>query len=192
MDEKSRKIGSERAASTTALQSIKGSSRPRKAASTAVGERRSLLLQLHADFSRVRFQAIDQIESPPAVSNGVVYVGSGLGLLYALDATGGKEKWKFQAMGEVQCSPAVSSGVVYFTSDDGYLRALDAKRSNDHYLHAVDTQSGQEKWKFQTGDAVYSYPAISDGVVYFESLDGYLRSTNASSVPAAASSSPKR
>jgi outer membrane protein assembly factor BamB len=38
----------------------------------------------------------------------------------------------------------------------------------------VDIQSGEEKWKFQTGGAVTSSPAISGGVVYAGSDDGYL------------------
>ena len=55
--------------------------------------------------------------------------------------------------------PAVSGGVVYIGSNDGYL-------------HALDTQSGQEKWKFETGDPEAAY-AVSGGVVYFGE-DGYL------------------
>ncbi len=34
--------------------------------------------------------------------------------------------------------PAISGGLVYFSSNDGYL-------------HGLDAQSGQEKWKFETG-----------------------------------------
>ena len=46
--------------------------------------------------------------------------------------------------------------------------------SNDGYLHGLDAQSGQEKWKFDTGDPAAHYsPAVSDGVVYF-GQDGYL------------------
>jgi len=55
----------------------------------------------------------------------------------------------------------MSGGVVYFGSDDGYL-------------YSVDAETGQEKWKFKTGNCVSSSPAVSGGVVYFGSDDGYL------------------
>ncbi len=38
----------------------------------------------------------------------------------------------------------------------------------------MDIKTGQEKWKFKTGDQVASSPAVSDGVVYFGSDDSYL------------------
>jgi outer membrane protein assembly factor BamB len=41
--------------------------------------------------------------------------------------------------------------------------------SQDCYLYAVDTQSGQEKWEFKTGDWV-SCPTVADGVVHFTDI----------------------
>ena len=42
----------------------------------------------------------------------------------------------------------------------------------------MDIQSGQQKWKFKTGGGDMYWtgpsPAVSDGVVYFGSFDGYL------------------
>ena len=180
-----------------------------------------------------KFQTGGRVRSSPAVSDGVIYFGSEDGYLYAVDIQSGAEKWKFQTGGRVWSSPAVSDGVVYFGSDDTYLYAVDsqtgaekwkfqtggpvwsprpsptgwstsaawtttstpwtsraARRSGssrpgvrsalpavsdgvvyfgsmDAYLYAVDSQTGTEKWKFQTGDAAVGSPAISDGVVYF-------------------------
>jgi outer membrane protein assembly factor BamB len=42
-------------------------------------------------------------------------------------------------------------------------------RNNSCSLVAVDIKTGKEKWKFESGDGVYSSPAVSDGVVYFGS-----------------------
>ncbi len=50
--------------------------------------------------------------SSPAVSNGVVYVGSDDGNVYALNATTGMKVWNYTTGGEVYSSPAVSNGVV--------------------------------------------------------------------------------
>ena len=62
--------------------------------------------------------------SSPAIADGVVYVGSEDGRLYALDARTGQEKWRFKTDGAIVSSPAVAGGVVYFASTDGYLYAV--------------------------------------------------------------------
>ena len=90
--------------------------------------------------------------SSPAVSGGMVYVGSNDGYVYALDASSGSLKWKYKTGDSVASSPAVSGGVVYVGSHDGYVYALDAS-------------SGNLKWKYKTGGGGSS-PAVSGGVVY--------------------------
>jgi glucose dehydrogenase len=78
--------------------------------------------------------------SSPAVSNGVVYIGSTIGYLYALDAGSGAEIWKVKTDkslktsesepirfdGGVVSSPTVVDGVVYFGGLDGKLYAVSA------------------------------------------------------------------
>ena len=44
----------------------------------------------------------------------------------------------------------------------------------DKNLYALDSKTSEEKWKFETGDGIESFPATSDGVVYFGSKDNYL------------------
>ena len=46
--------------------------------------------------------------------------------------------------------------------------------SFDSNLYAVDAETGEEKWRFETGDRVLSSPTIADGAVYFGSDDGHL------------------
>ena len=96
-----------------------------------------------------------------AIADGVVYVGSKDGRLYALDAETGQEKWRFKTDGQVYSSPAVAGGMVYIGSLDGRLYALDA-------------ETGQEKWSFKTGSPVPSSPAVAGGVVYFVDKEGYI------------------
>ncbi|MBM3957104.1 MAG: PQQ-like beta-propeller repeat protein, partial [Gemmatimonadetes bacterium] len=50
--------------------------------------------------------------------------------------------------------------IVYFGSWDGFLYALDAK-------------SGQPVWGHETGNRIFSSPALAGGVVYIGSTDGY-------------------
>ena len=60
------------------------------------------------------FASDGTIESSPAVVEGVVYIGSCDGFLYALDAKSGRLKWKFKAGGAIVSSPTVDAraGVV--------------------------------------------------------------------------------
>jgi eukaryotic-like serine/threonine-protein kinase len=46
--------------------------------------------------------------------------------------------------------------------------------SDDKHLYALDIKTGQQKWKFETEDQVFSSPVISGGMVYFGSNDGHL------------------
>lgn len=136
------------------------------------------------------FKTEGWVLSSPAVSGGVVYIGSDDKNLYALDAATGKGKWKFSTGGIVRSSPAVVAGTVYFGSYDGLFYALDAA-------------TGAVKWKFETGgerkftavglhglkprkqampdfwDFYLSSPAVDKGIVYFGSSDGNLYALDA-------------
>ncbi len=131
-----------------------------------------------------KFETGGRVQSSPAVSAGVVYFGSYDSNFYALDAATGKLKWKFKTAGERRfsaphihggepaaeimpdpfdsylSSPAVSNGLVFFGS-------------GDTNIYALDTSSGDLKWKFKTGDVVHASPAISDGTLFVGSWDSY-------------------
>jgi hypothetical protein len=101
------------------------------------------------------------VSSSPAVANGVVYVGSHDGNLYALDTVSGAELWSFGTGNLVYSSPAVADGVVYVGCEDFNLYALSAA-------------TGAELSRFTTGGFVDSSPAVANGVVYVGSEDGSL------------------
>ena len=84
-----------------------------------------------------KFHTGGYVNSSPAVVQGVVYVGSADGTMYALDEGSGKALWRFRTGSRVVSSPAVSAGVVYFGSYDGNF-------------YAVNTADGKLLWKFKT------------------------------------------
>ena len=61
------------------------------------------------------------IRAPPAVSNGVVFVGSLDGSMYALDAVTGAKKWSYATGGMVQGGSAMDKTLLYIGSDDKYV-----------------------------------------------------------------------
>ena len=126
----------------------------------------------------------------PAIANGTVYIGSYDGKFYALNSQTGAVKWKFATEGERRfeakglhgmqpktqtiadpfdvflSSPVVAEGAVYFGSGDGNLYALDA-------------MTGEQRWRFKTGDVVHASPALANGVLFVGSWDSYFYAIDA-------------
>ncbi len=99
--------------------------------------------------------------SSPAIANGVVYVGSGNGNIYALNALTGEYLWNYLTGGDVESSPAVADGVVYVGSNDGNIYALDAT-------------TGVLIWSYATGSSAFSSPAVAGGAVFVGGGDNYI------------------
>ena len=78
----------------------------------------------------------NELESSPAVVNGLVYVGSFDDKVYALNASTGAQLWSYTANSSVASSPAVANGVVYFGSfGDNDLRPERLNRRPAMELH---------------------------------------------------------
>ena len=101
------------------------------------------------------FKTDGPIIGSPAIANGVIYIGSTDGNVYALDQETGKQKWKFKtfASRQVTSSPTIANGLVYFGGFDGIL-------------YAVDAQTGALKWNFVSeyerrfeGKRLHGYPS---------------------------------
>ena len=88
-----------------------------------------------------QFTTGGSVDSSPAVSNGLVYVGSFDANVYALNASTGAKVWQFTTGNSIDTSPAVANGVVYVSSGDNNVYALNAS-------------TGAELWQFTTGNFV--------------------------------------
>jgi len=100
--------------------------------------------------------------SPPAIVNGIVYVGGWAHNFVALDARDGSVIWEYPTGGGNMGAPVVAENIVYFSSDDGYAYALTADK-------------GILLWKYQTG-VTRNSPTVANGIVY---LTGWNSSTTA-------------
>jgi outer membrane protein assembly factor BamB len=142
------------------------------------------------------------IASSPAVANGLIYVSSRDGNLYAFDAATGHQQWVASTKGVIDSSPAVANGFVYVGSQDGKLYAFNAIGGQpkwsaltgaihdsspavannlvyvgsweNHSLYAFDAATGHQQWVTSMGDAIYSSPVVANGLVYVGSFDGKL------------------
>jgi outer membrane protein assembly factor BamB len=84
------------------------------------------------------------------VSNGVAYVGSDNGMLYALDTTGGTVRWSYK-IGAAVWLYSVSGGLVYAAGDTA--------------LYALNAHSGKLLWRYQ-GSKWISQAIVVAGTVY--------------------------
>ena len=107
------------------------------------------------------YETDDGVTVAPVVEDGVAYVASLDGRLYALHAGTGELRWSHRVEDEdaVWGRPTLADGMVYFGSAGCCVYALDAA-------------TGQLLWRYETGGLV-STPAVSaDGTVYVGSMDG--------------------
>lgn len=132
-----------------------------------------------------RFATDGPVYSSPAVVEGVLYVGSMDGHLYALDIATGDLRWRFHTGPGFISSPAIAEGVVYIGSHDGHVYAL----------HAAN---GDLLWRYATDGPVFSSPSVVKSVVYAGSMDGHLYAldaatgNSANATPRVAASCPRR
>lgn len=127
-----------------------------------------------------RFKTQGKIRSTPATADGLVFIGSEDGNLYAVSATTGLMKWKLQIGGDISSSPALVGSVVLIVG-------------GDQSLYAVDRSDGHIIWKRQTGpflkfeaipgdprifDYYNSSPTVVDDRIYFGSSDGHVYAVN--------------
>ena len=148
------------------------------------------------------------IGSAPTVANGIVYINSSSGKMYAISAGTGEVLWN-KPIGSYDFgnAPTVANGVVYMGGFDHKLYALDSETgatlwtaptggrigssptlangviyigSDDGTLYAFDAATGTMRWSALTGDIIDSSPAIANGVLYIGSNDHKLYAFNAS------------
>ncbi|MBI3930499.1 MAG: PQQ-binding-like beta-propeller repeat protein [Chloroflexi bacterium] len=135
--------------------------------------------------------------SSPAVSDGIFYFSNSNGNLFAVDGNARTWLWEHDikplwtqlwlmsvpgvsrpppqsgslwglSLGRTgSSSPAVAGDTLYIGSDNKLL--------------AIDLQSQQKRWEFETGGAIISSPAVADTTVYVGSEDGRLYAINAAS-----------
>ncbi|MCY2928388.1 MAG: PQQ-binding-like beta-propeller repeat protein [Planctomycetota bacterium] len=96
-----------------------------------------------------------------ALTDALVLVGGGDGVLHCRDRRDGRKVWDFPTGGPIESSPVVVDGKVVFGSHDGRL-----------YVLAL--ADGRKLWSYDLGQAVASGPAVVDGKIIVGCDDGYV------------------
>jgi outer membrane protein assembly factor BamB len=73
-----------------------------------------------------------------SVANGVLYVGSGDGNVYALNAGTGEKLWSYATDGQVSAAPTVADGKVFIGSSNGNIYVLGLPPVAEEQASAAD------------------------------------------------------
>ena len=146
------------------------------------------------------------IASPLADESGI-YAPVSDGTLYALDADG-QLRWSFTTDQPLWSTPVSDGKNIYQPSMDHHIYAIDRETGQEVWrtedlggaivgkpalgdegvlyvgtfnseMIAIETGSGQIKWRASVSDWVWGGPALEDGTIYFGDLDGYFYALDA-------------
>jgi eukaryotic-like serine/threonine-protein kinase len=143
-----------------------------------------------------QFAARERIKSDPALAEGVIYVTSYDGHVYALKSDSGKRIWQFPAEKIPEPPPAEDEEKAAKSDEKKPAEAAEDKEpiaeikpgefsyaaptvkdgvlyvgNLDGYMYAIQTADGVLKWRFKAGEGITSTALVQGGVVFFGSKD---------------------
>ena len=114
-----------------------------------------------------KFSVMFSGQMQPIIAAGKAYFGALNGVMYAVDALTGDNRWDFTTGGPVLGSAAYDNNTIIVGSMDGKIYGLDAN-------------NGSLKWSYQTGGGINVPPVVSQGVAFVGSRDGNMYAFNVS------------
>ena len=107
------------------------------------------------------YPGASRARSQPTVYNGVIYVGSQDGTVYAIDVDTGCLHWRFKAPAEVRAAVAVDTDE---NSDLLYVGDIDGN------VYAISRINGEQKWRSHLHDhpdaIITGSPQLYQGILY--------------------------
>jgi outer membrane protein assembly factor BamB len=114
------------------------------------------------------FEAADEIWGAPTVEDGIVYVTSLDGNLYALDGATGNVVWTYDGAQGLTTTPVIVGDLILVAGFD------DA-------VFAVNKSDGTLAWDFAVGNWVLATPTVEGDTAYFGDFDGLIHAVNVQS-----------
>ena len=129
-----------------------------------------------------RFKTGGRVIGSPTVHGPYLYVLSDDGYLYKIQRHHAKLIWQFDTHGGSVARDLPGSGSTSYDSLTSGATVADGTvyiGSADKRLYAIDSETGHEKWHFETQDIVRSTPAAAHGRVFVGSREHSVYAVNA-------------
>jgi outer membrane protein assembly factor BamB len=138
------------------------------------------------------------LASPVLDADGICYIGSQDGFMYALDAGNGFVLWRYRTNGPIIATAVLQGGYIYFGSADSVMYCLQTETarerwkfsaskpivsaaavhkevvlvaSTDETLYCVDLELGRERWRYKAGGPLTGAPLVVSNLILFGSMD---------------------
>lgn len=116
-----------------------------------------------------------QIFASPVVADGIAYIGTTAGTLFAVDLADGSLRWGSALGYPIYATALVTDDAVFVNSDGGYLHRLDRKTGREQWRSSIqDARSSREPPQPQS--AAWEWqgprPLLANGWVYIGGSDG--------------------
>jgi outer membrane protein assembly factor BamB len=108
-----------------------------------------------------------KILAQPVIAGGLVYTMDSDAVVCAFDTASGERRWRFDTRREDDDSTNVGGGLGF---DQGVLYVVNGLAD----ILALDADKGTVNWRHNTGMPARSAPTISDGRVYYSTIDDHL------------------
>jgi len=108
------------------------------------------------------------IMGSPVVEEGLVFIGSRDGNLYAIEAKRGLEHWHLRTGDRIEGTAAVGGEAVFIGSHDGRV-------------YAVHRENGRRLWQRDLGAPIRSSPTLTDGRLFIGNRQGQIVALRAES-----------
>ncbi|WP_225306791.1 outer membrane protein assembly factor BamB family protein [Haloarcula hispanica] len=113
---------------------------------------------------RWRTSTLGEVVASPVIANGMAFVGSRDGKVYAMDVEDGSKQWEYNIGEPIESTPAVSNGSVFVGSTGGNVYSL--------------STDGDINWEFETNpdgaNQTILHPiSVDSGLVFVISTTSY-------------------
>jgi outer membrane protein assembly factor BamB len=112
------------------------------------------------------FETGKPVWSQPEYEDGILYMGSMDGFVYALDAESGEEIWNRSLGGAVAANLELENNLLY-------------ANSYNRNASALDPATGEIVWQVDTPSSVWSGSAVTESEVFFVDLNGHVYAADA-------------
>ncbi|MGP4068751.1 outer membrane protein assembly factor BamB family protein [Halobacillus sp. B29] len=128
---------------------------------------------------RKKYPTDNQLRATPVVVNDTLYIGNhNTGSLQAFNVKSGERLWKSSAPNWVHSEMIYKDGVLFVGYGNRYYQENGNRGTGESGVLAVDAETGETVWKFDTNGEVMPTPAIHGDHVYITAGDEQLYGVN--------------